>query len=644
MLAEARRSADGGFFREAASLAESWVADHPDDAEGWQIAALTRLALGDTDRAEEFLQRAVALRPQTATLRANLGEVLRRLGRLGPAKYQLEAAVRLDPQHAVAHLNLALVHAAHSHRGAAIAAARRAVEIDPDEPRARLTLGTMLLTKSLAEEALPHLERVTAMEPGNLGARYHLERARRMLCDWSHWPEEGCDIVRCSANGRGESGEGGIPPFFAYEYPVPNDLRLRCAQNYADRIIGRSAPAMAFAPTDAADGERLRIGYLSSDFHDHPTMHLAAGLFSAHDRRRFEVWGYSMGDPDDSDYGRQARLTVDHFVDVRQSSSEQLLARIRSDGIQILVDMKGFTFGARPDVLVRRPAPVQVQFLGYPGTMGRGLVDYLISDRTVTPSGSELWYGEHLALMPGSYQINDGRQVIGDAPSRAECGLPESAFVFACFNAMYKFDPETFGVWMRILDRVPGSVLWLLAGKNPGAAANLRSRAEQRGVPPERLIFAPFAPKAAHLGRLANADLVLDTRYVNAHTGASDALWAGVPVLTVCGDSFPSRVASSLLHAVGLPELCTDTIQDYETMALELATDRVRLARLRSRLAENRLRGALFDTARWVKNLEAAFEIMWTRHLDLGAPGSFSVLEQGHPPTAAAGPSGARPS
>jgi len=357
-------------------------------------------------------------------------------------------------------------------------------------------------------------------------------------------------------------------------------------------------------------------------------MHLASGLFARHDRSAVEVFAYSFGEDDGSAYRRRAVQGVEHFKDVRSLAPREIATRIREDAIQVLVDLKGFTYLARPDILALRPAPVQASWLGYPGTMGSGLVDYLITDRIVTPPGSERDYGERLALLPGSYQVNDLDDAIAPhRPSRTECGLPEAGLVLCCFNVLYKVDPSIFDVWMRILQSLPGAVLWLLA-KPEIAESNLRREAAARGVDPARLVFARFAPRGEHLARLSIADLFLDTRLVNAHTGASDALRAGVPLLTCAGDSFPSRVAASLVHAAGIGELAVDSLQDYEALAIALGGDRARLGALKRRLQSGLGSCTLFDTTRTARNLERAYALMWEIYRQGQGPVPFSVLER----------------
>jgi protein O-GlcNAc transferase len=333
---------------------------------------------------------------------------------------------------------------------------------------------------------------------------------------------------------------------------------------------------------------------------------LAAALFEAHDRTRFEVIAFSCGPHDRSAMRRRLDAAFDRFFDVRGESDEAIAARIRDTGIDILVDLKGHTEQGRLEVLARRPAPVQVHYLGYPGTLGGEAVDYFIADRVVVPAGADQFFTEKLVFLDGCYQVNDRRRAIAaETPSRLQCGLPERGFVFCCFNNNYKITPDMFAAWMRLLNAVEGSVLWLLADR--GSEDNLRREAASRGIDPRRLVLASRLPLDAHLARHRVADLFLDTAPVNAHTTASDALWAGLPLITCAGRSFVSRVAASLLSAVGLPELVTTDLREYEELALALARTPERLAELRGKLEAGRATASLFDTARTCRQLEAAY-------------------------------------
>ncbi len=364
---------------------------------------------------------------------------------------------------------------------------------------------------------------------------------------------------------------------------------------------------------------------MSGDLHAHATAFLTAELFERHDRARFDVHAYSFG-PDDGSPMRQRLIAgFDTFVDVRGLSDRQAAELIREDELDILVDLKGYTEGARPRILAYRPAPIQVNWLGFPGSMGTGNIDYVVADRTVAPPSLQAHCVERIVWLPDCFQPNDTRRERPDtAPSRAQCGLPETGFVFCCFNNSYKITPSIFAIWARLLEQLPGSVLWLL-DTNPLVRANLRRAAARRGIAPARLVFAPKLPLADHLARLAAADLVLDTVPVNALTTASDALWVGVPIVTLMGDTVAGRGCASLLQAIGLPDLVTETPAAYEALALRLATEPAALRALRDRLRRNRGTMPLFDTPRFARGLEAAYRRMVELWLAGDPPQPFAV-------------------
>ncbi|ALF56465.1 UDP-N-acetylglucosamine--peptide N-acetylglucosaminyltransferase SEC [Nostoc piscinale CENA21] len=356
---------------------------------------------------------------------------------------------------------------------------------------------------------------------------------------------------------------------------------------------------------------RLRIGYLSNDFRTHATSHLMKSLFSLHNKADFEIFAYSCGPDDHSEYRQHIADTCEHFQDIANLSIEESAELIFNDGIHILIDINAYTFGSRSQILALRPAPIQVNYLAFPGTMGSDFVDYIIGDAVVTPPEFANTFSEKIVTLPHSYQVNDYQQVISNNPvTRSQYGLPESGFVFCCFNNHYKIEPTIFDIWMRILAAVPGSVLWLIA-KSPINEANLQREAEARGINGDRLIFAPPEAKAEHLARHKLADLFLDTLYYNAHTTTSDALWAGLPVITCFGETFPSRVAASLLMAIGLPELITNSLETYEQLAIHLATYPEKLQQIKQKIAQNRTTYPLFDTPLYTRNLEQSYLKMW---------------------------------
>jgi predicted O-linked N-acetylglucosamine transferase (SPINDLY family) len=352
---------------------------------------------------------------------------------------------------------------------------------------------------------------------------------------------------------------------------------------------------------------------------------LIAELFEKHDRERFQVFGYSYGPDDRSPTRSRLVKAFDRFLDVRDVSLAGAAERIAADDVDILVDLKGYTGYARPQILALRPAPIQVNYLGYPGTMGASFLDYILVDDFIVPADQQPFYTEKLVHLPGCYQVNDSRREISPRrPSREECQLPADGFVFCSFNNSYKITPQMFDVWMRLLKAAAGSVLWLLEG-NRFVAANLCREAEARGVAAERLVIAPRLQLPEHLARHALANLFLDTFPVNAHTTASDALWAGLPVLTLAGQTFASRVAGSLLRTIGLPELITTCLEDYEETALRLASDRDQLAGLRARLEVNRTTSGLFDGGQFARNIEKAYATMWKIHSSGEEPRAFAV-------------------
>jgi predicted O-linked N-acetylglucosamine transferase (SPINDLY family) len=370
--------------------------------------------------------------------------------------------------------------------------------------------------------------------------------------------------------------------------------------------------------------DRIRIGYFSADFRDHPVATLAAELFETHDRSRFETTAFSFGPDTQDTMRRRMERAFDRFIDVRGSSNEDIALLARSLEIDIAVDLMAFTAECRPQIFALRAAPVQVNFLGYPGTMGAPYMDYLVADRTLIPEGSRSHYSEKIIYLPHSYQVNDAKRPVADVSfTREDLGLPPAGFVFCSFNNSYKITPDTFDSWMRILRRVEGSVLWLLED-NASVANNLRREAVRRDVQAERLIFARRVPMPEHLARLRAGDLFIDTLPYNAHTTASEALWVGLPVVTCLGETFAGRVAASLLQAIGLPELIAANRDQFVELVVELATDVQRLAKVRQKLADNRLTTPLFDARLFAKHIEAAYTLIDERyHAGLPAEHTF---------------------
>jgi len=455
------------------------------------------------------------------------------------------------------------------------------------------------------------------LRPDDAGAFSQLIYHRAQACAWDGYEADQEKLVDMARRGIR------VPPFYLLSTPASASDQLSCARHWATSI---SPPRKAlFHHQPRAERERIRLGYLSGDLHQHATAQLMAELFECHDRDRFEVFAYSYGPDDDSPMRARLAAAFDRFVDIRARSHRKAADLIHADQVDILVDLKGYTHHARPAISAYRPAPVQVSYLGYPATMGADFIDYIIVDPFVVPSSQQPFFSERLVHLPRSYQANDRRREVADArPSRRDFGLPAEGLVLCSFNNNYKISPAFFDIWMRLLRAVPGSVLWLLEA-NPLVRGNLRSEAEKRGVDSGRLIFAPLVPPAEHLGRHRHADLFLDTLPCNAHTTASDALWAGLPVVTCCGDTFAGRVASSLLMAIGMPELVTKSLEEYEQAALALARSPQRLIALRQKLQNNRDASALFDLPKLTGNIEAAYARMWQTWLAGQTPAAFSI-------------------
>lgn len=676
-----------GKYDDAVALTRDVLRSRPDLAVAHNLLAVSLRHLGRLEEAETCCREALHLAPRYAEAYNTLGDVLTALSRFGEAEASCRDALRLQPEYAEAHNNLGIILSSQGRPQEAEICCREALRLKPVNAAAlnnlamilmslgrpqeaeiccrealRLkpgnaatlnNLGNALSRQAKLSEAAAEFGRIAALEPGNAVALKHLgnalslqgklseaalafERAadldpddadalatwvftKQRMCDWSSHRED--------------------------EARFRDGLRARALPSVAFRLLGVSSTAgeqFAYARRAAAEltvpaavmfpsppsrpSERLRLGYL---FLPHPTGHLIAGLIERHDRGRFEVIGYSAG-PDDGS-GVRSRLAgaFDRFVDISEMQDLDAARHIHTDAIDVLIDLVGLKPDGRPKIPAYRPAPIQVNYLGYPGTMGADFIDYIIVDQFVVPPDQESFFSERLVHLPDCYQCNDDkRQIAERTPSRAECGLPEQGFVFCCFNDSYKITPTFFDIWARLLHAAPQSALWLLE-TNPWVRTNLAREVAARGIAPERLVFAPRLPLSKHLARHRLGDLFLDTLPCNAHTTASDALWAGLPVLTCAGDTFAGRVGESLLRAVGLGELVTASLEEYETLALRLVHDSDLLVRLRARLAKNLRTFPLFDTERSTRNLEAAYWRMCEVRRAGKVPTAFSIPHSG---------------
>ena len=498
----------------------------------------------------------------------------------------------------------------------------------PKDVSIQVALAAALGQEGAWEEALGAYRRARALEPDHPQANAGCLSALEHLCCW-----DGLDRIRRSVRKATEIAleRGELPaenPFDAISRDMDAMHHLAIARAYSRAIaqsVDRFRESVADLPRSSGDG-RIAVGYLSGDFRDHAISHLIGGLFAHHDRARFRVHAYSTGSDDGSTFRRQVAEGCDAFVDLQKAGPVEAARRIRGDGIDILVDLNGHTASGRLDILALRPAPVQVTYLGFPGTSGADFIDYVIADSVVAPPQRDGAFSEAVVRLPGTYQANGPQPVSGDRPTRRDCGLPEEAFVFASFCAPYKIEPGIFDLWAEILRAVDGSVLWLFRG-NGAVEENLRHEAAVRGLGPERLVFADRLPKDRHLARVGLADLALDTRIYGGHTTTSDMIRAGVPVVALRGGHFASRVGAGLLEACGLGDLVAEDASEYVDMAVRLARDPAVLAAVRDRVTAAR-DGTLFDTAAFARRLERAFEAMWNRHRTGEAPESLAIAEE----------------
>lgn len=576
-------------------------------ARAYSNRAIVLSHLGRSEEAVASCDYSIALAPKDSGVHFNRGKALQDLGKLKEALISYDRAIALNGNDAFAHNNRGNVLYALGALHQARESYERAVELVPSYAEAYAGLGMALARLDQPEQAIVFLEKALSLRPD---APFVLGKwlSQKMLgCSWEKLDFWVAEIVeKVSANSR-----IAIP----FELlPIPSSLaqQLQCARSLL--VPAESIKALPLYQGLSYGHDRIKVGYFSSEFHNHPVAHLTAELFERHDRSKFEIVAFSF-DPAPPDAWRvRLEQAFDQFIDVTDKSDREIAELVRSLEIDIAIDLNGFSGFFRAEIFAYRPAPVQVNYLGYAGTMGAPYFDYIIADEIVIPPEHREFYSEQIAYLPHSYMVNDSTKSVSNTPiSREQAGLPAEGFVFCAFNNSYKITPDVFDIWMRLLARIEGSVLWLRHARLT-TINNLRREAEQRGVSPDRLIFAPRIDSLAdHLARHRLADLFLDTFYYNAHTTASDALWAGLPVLTCLGETFASRVAASLLNAIGMPELITHSHVKYESLAYALASNPARLMALREKLATNRLTTPLFDTVIFTQNIESMLAKMHQR-------------------------------
>ncbi len=561
---------------------------------------------GDHEVALEAFKLALKLKPDDVDTLVNKGNTLHSLQRFDEALTHYERALSLQSNYAAAWSNKGVTLHELKRYDEAIAHYNQAISLQSDNAESWLNKGNILRDLKRFDEAIAHYDQALRLNPDLDWVYGDLLSTKMKICNWEGFSANLREITSQVADGRKVTNP--FPLLYLIDDPF---LHQQASKIYCDNQYPCNL-ALGFPPK-VLGKRKLRIAYFSADFKNHAVAHLIAELFEIHDRNCFEVYAFSLVEASD-DMSSRLKSAFDHFIDVQNLSDIEIAQLSRDFNIDIAIDLSGFTQGSRTGIFAYRAAPIQVNYLGYPGTMGTDYMDYIIADKTLIPPNFQHFYSEKIVYLPHSYQVNDRKRVIAARQfTRKELALPDQGFVFCCFNNSYKILPSTFESWMNILMGVEGSVLWLFQD-NPWVSDHLKAEALKYGIDPTRLIFAKSMPMSEHLARHSQADLFLDTLPYNAHTTASDALWAGLPVLTIMGKSFASRVAASLLNAIGLPELIVDTQKEYEAMAIELALNPNKLADIKQKLSENRLSAPLFDTPLFTKNLELAYSKMYERY------------------------------
>jgi protein O-GlcNAc transferase len=604
-------------FDEASTAYDEAEALTPNLAETQLCRGNLFLALKQFENALDAYDRARELKPDLAETWTGRGTALTELERFDDALAAFDRALELKPDLAEAWLGRGDLSFHRKQYHQALAALDRALELKPDFVQAwsKRAFTALLLTQY--EQTFLSCNKAMMLAPEADYVEGLRMYAKLNLCDWTELKAESAQLLS-----RVRAEKNVIVPLALLALPSTPADQLQCAKCNVSHLP-------AYPPVwlgEAYSHDRIRIAYLSADFRNHAVAYLTAGLFESHDKSRFEITAISFVPAEDPAIRRRFENAFERFVDVEDKTDGEIANLLRHHEIDIAVDLMGHTKDARLGIFARRPAPIQVLYLGYAGTLGTNFTDYILGDPTVIPEQHRAFYTEQVVWLPDSFLASDNRRAISPrTPTRLECGLPEHGFVFCSFNNAYKITPKIFQLWMRLLHATPNSILWL-SQAHPMVLTNLRREAERCGVSPQRLIFAPKIPENAdHLARQRQADLFLDTLPYNAHTTASDALWAGLPVLTCLGETFAGRVAASLLKAAGLPELITTSLDDYEALALKLAQEPTLLESIKAKLARNRDGSPLFDTARFTRHIEAAYETMWERYQRGESPKGFAV-------------------
>jgi predicted O-linked N-acetylglucosamine transferase (SPINDLY family) len=591
----------------------------PNNPYVWLGCGKSFQSLRHYDEAITHYDKALSLNPDFAAAWSNKGDTLNELRCYDEAIAHFDKALSLDPDFAAAWSNKGMSLHELKRYDEAIAHYDKAISLKPDFTEGWSNKGVTMHELNRYEEAIAHFDKAISLKSNIDWVYGDLLHTKTKICSWSGLVKSLEDISK-----KVVANERVVNPFSLLALNDDALLHKKSSEIYIQsRYPFNSVLGPIFKHPES---QKIRVGYFSADFHNHATGYLMAELFELHDKSQFELVGFSFGPKANDEMRHRLEKSFDQFIEVGRKSDIEIAQLSRGLNIDIAVDLKGFTQDSRTGIFANRAAPIQVNYLGYPGTMGADYIDYIIGDKIVIPTESQQYYSEKVIYLPHSYQVNDRKRIISEKKfTRQELGLPDQGIVFCCFNNNYKILPTTFEGWMRILKVVEGSVLWLLQD-NSWVAENLKKEAEKQGIAADRLIFAERLPLPEHLARLHQADLFLDTLPYNAHTTTSDALWTGLPVLTLMGQSFASRVAASLLNAIGLPELITSTQEQYEALAIELAINPKKLENINLKLANNRLIAPLFDTPLFTKNLESAYVKMMDLYQTDLEPGHIAIV------------------
>jgi len=640
-------------FDDAMSCYEQAIALQPDFVAAWSNKGNTLHELKQYDNAISCYDKALSFNPNFSEAWANKANTLNKLGQYILALESCETALKIDENFPEAWAIKADALNGIGKFNEALICYQKAISLDPNSAQAWSNMGNTLNKLKLSAEALRCFEKSIELNPnlaeawsnkGNALSKiknfedslncfkkaYQLNpqidfllgdiiNAKLRVCNWHSLHKNISECISAIENGKLT-----IDPFTAFGFIDNPELLKRCSQIYARKKFGNKS-SNSLQTVKKVKNTKIKLGYFSADFHDHATSYLIAELFELHNREEFEIYGFSFGPISNSQIRNRLEKSFNKFYVVNDLTDSDVSELSRSIDIDIAIDLKGFTLDARTNIFSNRCAPIQVSYLGFPGTMGTHFMDYIIADNVICPEDYEKYYTEKIIYLPDSYQVNDSKRIISDHPfTKAELGLPDNSFVYCCFNNNYKILPEIFDVWMDILKNTTETVIWLFED-NPSATTNLKLEAIKRGVSDQRLIFAKSMPLDKHLSRHKFADLFLDTRPYNAHTTASDALWAGLPILTYPGNSFPSRVASSLLKSVGLDELIVCSLDEYRDKAIQFANNPSQLNIIKEKLANNKSSFPLFDTKRFTANLEKAYKSIYNDYLQGLAPNNVRV-------------------